>query len=446
MAPTNRWTPEQRHALHLLVTNAELNNCDVTAIFNIMFAQELQACGLKDGIRTGSLKSQYRETRRRPDIWQAIIADPPPITHTEERWRLNQRIDDLISQTIHRPTVQHATSDNGDVNEEAGLGPSLTRDDDVGDREEEEVVAEIEDDGSAKVHVYTSGANVEVGDSIQEVLGGIDERNAGTGQIVQDAINPTAGNKEEEYMDDVQESRQTDSTGQVSEPVVVTSEGTADVLAKVKAKYFKQADATGVTQGLENVDEAEHQNNDGDLSLQQPTKSSSSTQAGTSTRMIPLRKMQMLHQRFLGFEPGSPSLADVNDVSSVTIDPASMVYYHGGQVCGVSVSGEQKMAYMVCDWTACSGCSAYINTTSPSPKNNRPLLHPTEIELRNGVYYYKPAGVSYNTQISRTYSQTVRFKDLDGEFMCDVEVCDDANCISCIEYKDNLTPTSHLGA
>ncbi|USW55915.1 hypothetical protein Slin15195_G092340 [Septoria linicola] len=100
--PRINWTHEMRVALHLIISEFELQGKQRATIFNTIFAAELSQYGLPEGTRIEVLKIQY-DMRKYPEkykYWPIIMA--PPTTQAEADVR------EAVRAQI-RQAVQHAT-------------------------------------------------------------------------------------------------------------------------------------------------------------------------------------------------------------------------------------------------------------------------------------------------------------------------------------------------
>lgn len=72
MAPANRWTREQRLALHLLHTEFDMASIHIVEALNIKFDAHLRSCGFEGGIGGSALMSLYRDRKRNHENWADI--------------------------------------------------------------------------------------------------------------------------------------------------------------------------------------------------------------------------------------------------------------------------------------------------------------------------------------------------------------------------------------
>lgn len=92
------WTHEQRLTLHLLHSPSPYYTiAQRVAIFNTIFADELRQSGYSDGMDSGTITSQYSESKKtdRPTclaIWGPIVAEPEIEEEIDRRSHLSQQI------------------------------------------------------------------------------------------------------------------------------------------------------------------------------------------------------------------------------------------------------------------------------------------------------------------------------------------------------------------
>ena len=106
----NVWTETQRAALHILITQFDFDATTRTSIFNILFKDDLEKCGIEKGLGDIALESQYRERTRkgRTHLWANVLRGPG----TKEEKQLQQQ---LIGQIHNAATTLGVSTEDASL-------------------------------------------------------------------------------------------------------------------------------------------------------------------------------------------------------------------------------------------------------------------------------------------------------------------------------------------